>query len=181
MALGSNQVWGKMKGYFYSDLHSDKVRMQRIKLVDATVGDITKAEDYGVTVPGTVLFTTAENHNLSTSDYIQIYGTTSYDAVYQITKVAAKTFYVTATWVATETGVLYTPYATGGLSYDVLANFDFAANNADVILDPDATYQYVYDKANGKVMYLVTATSAEAANRAGVGQHVIYGTLIGKN
>ena len=66
-------------------------------------GSITAVADYSGTVAGTVLITSAA-HGLTTGFTILISGTTSYDGRYSITKVDANTFYITATFVATETG-----------------------------------------------------------------------------
>ncbi len=68
-----------------------------------STGTITAFADYSATVAGTVLVTDA-SHGLATGNSITIAGTTSYNGTYTVTYVGANTFYITATWVATETG-----------------------------------------------------------------------------
>lgn len=180
MAIGSSQVWGKIKG-FITELFSDKVRMKRIKLYSDPIKTIIEIVDYSATVPGTVKIKTSTAHGLSTLDYITVTNTTDYNATYQITKIDADEFYVTATYVADETsGYLHSVYATGGQSYDLCETYGFTEASTDVILDPDANYTYVYDKTNNKIIFKVTNTQAELAANTGIASKTIYGTLIGK-
>uniref|UniRef100_A0A6M3IUC7 Uncharacterized protein n=1 Tax=viral metagenome TaxID=1070528 RepID=A0A6M3IUC7_9ZZZZ len=80
-------------------------------------GSITAFADYSGTVTGTVSVTDA-SHGLATGQTITISGTTNYNGTYSITKIDDNTFYITATWVATETGTwvrvvrLYLEYYT---------------------------------------------------------------------
>ena len=70
-----------------------------------TTGAITAIANYGGTVPGTVLITSA-SHGLASGDTddVIIYGTTNYNGQYDVTYVDANHFYITATWGASETG-----------------------------------------------------------------------------
>lgn len=71
---------------------------------DATCGSITAVADYTATVAGTVLVTTSVDHKLKTGYNITISGTTSYNGDYTVTVVSNTTFYITDTFVASETG-----------------------------------------------------------------------------
>lgn len=66
-------------------------------------GSIASVADYSGTVAGTILITDV-SHGLETGDIITVHATTNYNGTYEITKVTNDTFYVTATYVATETG-----------------------------------------------------------------------------
>jgi len=111
MALGSSQVWGKIKGFLW-ELMPDKVRMQRIKIGG--------------------------------------------------------------------TGQAFTTYATGGVTYDVCGVWGFTETDTSVLLDPDVTYTYIYDKENNKIFFIVNATGAELGNGTDISSVSVYGTLIGK-
>jgi len=74
----------------------------------------------------------------------------------------------------------FTTYATGGVTYDVCGAFGFAEADTSVILDPDVTYTYIYDKANNKIFGVVNATGVEIANGVDISAITVYGTLIGK-
>lgn len=63
-----------------------------------STGAITAFADYGGTVAGTVLVTSA-GHGLATGDDISIRGTTDYNGIFTITYVGVDTFYITDTWV----------------------------------------------------------------------------------
>lgn len=78
------------------------------------------------------------------------------------------------------TGQAFGTYATNGVSYDLMLKYGFTANDTSVVLDPSATYSYVFDKANKKIIFLVTATGAELTATTDISAVVIYGTLIGK-
>lgn len=62
-------------------------------------GVITAFADYGGTVEGTVLATSA-GHGLSTGDIVTHMGTTNYNGVFEVTVVSVDTYYFTAVWVA---------------------------------------------------------------------------------
>lgn len=177
--LGSNEVWGKIKGFFW-ELYADKVRMFRVVFTPDINSKITKFEDYGGTHAGTVKVTSA-GHGLASTDHITINGTTHYNATYVSTKIDANTFYITATWVSNDaTGNIYKMYTTGGVSVTG-NNYALTDMNLDsLMLDPDATCRYVFDKANGKIIMIVTATGAELSNNSDISLKVIYGTVIGK-
>ncbi len=81
----------------------------------STTGTITAFADYSATVTGTVKVTDA-THGLSTGNTITISGTTNYNGNYSITKIDDDSFYITATWVATETGA-WAVYTTIYLEY----------------------------------------------------------------
>jgi hypothetical protein len=88
-------------------------------------GAITAFADYSGTVAGTVLATCA-THGLTTGDYITIRGTTSYNGLFQITKVDDNTFYFTDTWVADDaTGDFDQP---AHLVCNVAGTYDFDWN-----------------------------------------------------
>lgn len=74
----------------------------------------------------------------------------------------------------------FTTYATNGVTYDICGVWGFTENDTSVVLDPDATYSYVYDKANNKIIFIVTATGAELTNATNISAIIIKGTLIGK-
>ena len=80
-------------------------------------GVISAVANYGATVTGTVKVTDTA-HGLATGQTITISATTSYDGTYSITKIDDDSFYITATWVATNTGTwvrvitLYLEYYT---------------------------------------------------------------------
>lgn len=67
-------------------------------------GSITAVADYSGTVAGTVRITSAA-HGLSTGHYILVTGTTSYNGGHTITKIDANSFYFTATYVSSQTGL----------------------------------------------------------------------------
>lgn len=69
-----------------------------------TTGAIAKVDNYTTTVPGTILITSSTPHGLSTGDYITIYNTTNYNGIYKITKISATEYYITKSYVATNTG-----------------------------------------------------------------------------
>lgn len=72
--------------------------------VPATVSIASVADAGG----GDVLMTTSTSHILAVGDMIRVYGTNTYNAVYQVLTVpSATTFTVTATWAATSTGSLF--------------------------------------------------------------------------
>jgi len=60
---------------------------------------ITAYADYSGTVVGTVNVTAAA-HGLATGEYVIITGSTNYNGTFQITRIGANNFYITATWVA---------------------------------------------------------------------------------
>ena len=78
------------------------------------------------------------------------------------------------------TGQAFTTYSTGGVTLDICGTWGFTENDTSVILDPDATYRYVYDKANNKIMFLTTTTGAQLAGSTDISTKEVYGTLIGK-
>lgn len=96
-------------------------RAARFKIISfypippSTTGVITAFANYGATVAGTVKVTDA-THGLSTGTTITISGTTNYNGNYSITKIDDDSFYITATWVATETGAWIT-YDTVYIEY----------------------------------------------------------------
>jgi hypothetical protein len=61
-------------------------------------GAITAFANYGGTVPGTVLVTSAA-HGLKTGMYITISLTTNYNGSYLVTRVDEDNYYITAAWV----------------------------------------------------------------------------------
>ncbi|NQU87649.1 MAG: hypothetical protein HQ541_18005, partial [Mariniphaga sp.] len=69
---------------------------------DATAKTITVFADYSGTVAGTVKVTTSAAHTYLTNDVVVITGTTSYNGTYDLTKIDADEFYITATWVAND-------------------------------------------------------------------------------
>lgn len=69
-------------------------------------GSIVTITDYSGTVAGTVLIKTGGSA-LATGDIVTLLGTTSYNGTYSITVVSSTTFYVTATYVASETSGTY--------------------------------------------------------------------------
>jgi hypothetical protein len=66
-------------------------------------GTIASIADYSGTVAGTVKVTDTA-HGLLTGNIVSITGTTNYNGIYTVTKIDANSFYITATWGATETG-----------------------------------------------------------------------------
>lgn len=74
----------------------------------------------------------------------------------------------------------FTTYATNGVAYDICGAFGYTESDTSVILDPDVTYTWIYDKANNKIFGIVNATGAEIGNGADISGVTIYGTLIGK-
>jgi len=74
----------------------------------------------------------------------------------------------------------FSTYTTGGVAYDVCGTFGFDETNTSVILDPDVTYTWIYDKANNKIFGIVNATGIEIANGVNISATTIYGVLIGK-
>jgi hypothetical protein len=115
----------------------DPVRSNGITNVSAITATITHFADYGATVTGAVLVTTSSAHGLVTGQVVIIDSTTNYNGVYLITKVAADTFYVTATWVADDaTGTVQKPEtllipATGAGHYVVNFGVTVDAATAD--------------------------------------------------
>jgi surface protein len=81
-------------------------------------GSITAFADAG---GGQVTVTTSAAHGLPNGHVMRISGTTNYDGYYEISNVAATTFRITATFVATETG---TWQAT------LMANCTFSGGNS---------------------------------------------------
>jgi hypothetical protein len=73
------------------------------QLASRLTGTITAVADYSGTVAGTVLVTDAA-HGLSTGNTITIAGTTNYNGTFTVTVVSVDTFYITETFVASETG-----------------------------------------------------------------------------
>lgn len=86
-------------------------------ILESLTGTISAFANYGATVTGTVKVTDTA-HGLASNQSVTIAGTTNYNGTYLITKIDADTFYITATWVATETGTwtrvipLYLEYYT---------------------------------------------------------------------
>lgn len=75
--------------------------------VDVESSTISSFADYSGTVSGTVLVTTSSDHNLLSGNNVAIEDTDDYNDEYEVTVVSDTTFYVTATWSATETGTAY--------------------------------------------------------------------------
>jgi len=71
--------------------------------VEGIEGSFASVSDYSGTVTGTILITDTA-HGLLTGDIITIHNSTDYNGTYSITKVTDDTFYVTKTYVATNTG-----------------------------------------------------------------------------
>ena len=78
------------------------------------------------------------------------------------------------------TGQAFTTYATNGVTYDICSAHGFVEASTFVDLEGDATYTYVYDKANNKIIFKVTTTGAELAGGTNISAVVIYGNLLGK-
>lgn len=101
----------------YYDIIGTTSNVKRIYLfplkTSLTTGTITAVADYSATVAGTVLVTDAA-HGLATGNTITIAGTTNYNGTFSITYVSVDTFYITETFVASETGtwtrVHYVPF-----------------------------------------------------------------------
>lgn len=74
----------------------------------------------------------------------------------------------------------FTTYATGGIEYDICGVHGFAEGTTAVILEPDATYSYTYDKANNKIVFYTAGAGTEVSNSTNISSVTIYGTLIGK-
>ena len=66
----------------------------------ATSHTITAFADYGATVAGTVLVTSATHNLPAGTSAVTISGTTHYNGSFTATKVGADTFYITVTWVS---------------------------------------------------------------------------------
>lgn len=83
-------------------------RFARFRInVDIGYTDITAFADYSGTQSGTVSVTSA-SHGLVSGELCTITDTSNYDDDYEITKIDANTFYVTATWVSDDaTGKVY--------------------------------------------------------------------------
>lgn len=71
-----------------------------------TTKTFNSVSNYNSTVAGTILISSTA-HGLSTGNTITIAGTTSYDGVYTVTVVSVNTFYVTKTYVSSQTGSIY--------------------------------------------------------------------------
>jgi hypothetical protein len=74
-----------------------------VTYVAGAEGSFTAVADYSGTVAGTVLITDV-GHGLSTGDILTIHNTTNYNGVFEITVVDPDSYYITDTYVATETG-----------------------------------------------------------------------------
>lgn len=74
----------------------------------------------------------------------------------------------------------FTTYATNGVEYDICGNHGFAEGTTAVILEPDATYFYTYDKANNKILFYTAGAGTEVSNSTNISSVTIYGYLIGK-
>jgi len=87
--------------FWFSDLTGTQVDglHNLIYTLKTTNIAITAYADYGTTVTGTVLVTSA-GHPLVTGMYVNILDGTNYIGEYLVTKIDANTFYITATWVA---------------------------------------------------------------------------------
>jgi hypothetical protein len=81
----------------------------------STAGVIVSVANYTATVTGTVKITDV-GHGLSTGATITISGTTNYNGNYSVTVIDDDSFYITATYVATETGT-WIIYTTAYLEY----------------------------------------------------------------
>ncbi len=68
-----------------------------------TTGSITAFADYSGTVSGAVKVTDAD-HGLATDDRVRITATTNFNGNYTITVIDDDNYYITASWVSTETG-----------------------------------------------------------------------------
>ena len=100
-------------------------------------GTITAVADYSATVAGTVAVTSA-SHGLSTGNLITIAGTTNYNGDFSITKIDDNTFYITETFVASETGT-WSTYMNLYLEY--YTRIRNVVNDADV---PDIDEKWLW-------------------------------------
>ena len=97
--LGQVTVAGPEKGWKFAKVKS--------VAVDVESSTISSFADYSGTVADTVLVTTSAVHNLITGNNVAIEDTDNYNDEYEVTVVSTTTFYITATWSATETGTAY--------------------------------------------------------------------------
>ena len=82
---------------------------------------ITKFEDYSGTVPGTVKVTSS-THLLTTGMKTLIAGTTNYNGTFDVTKIDADTFYITATFVSDDATGTSTPLYSNTFTSFVYTN-----------------------------------------------------------
>jgi len=71
-------------------------------------------------------------------------------------------------------------YTTGGLEFDVNTDQGFTEADTTIIIEPDASYRYIYDKSTNKIVFIDLSTAVELVNGTGVDTVTIYCTLIGK-
>lgn len=125
-------------------------------------GAITAFADYSGTVAGAVKVTDA-SHGLITGNSITIAGTTNYNGTYTITSIDSDTFYITATWVATETGTWtrnhYVPFVYIQKVDDLVNPTDSNAITTyypDLLLEGSSYYMYrdtIYRDDPGKIAF----------------------------
>ena len=74
----------------------------------------------------------------------------------------------------------FTTYATNGVAYDLCGLRGFTETGTQVKFEGDATYTYVYDKTNNKILFMNTATGAEESALTDISGVTIKGLLIGR-
>ena len=97
-----------------------------------STGPIASVADYSGTVAGTVLVTDVA-HGLVTGNIVTIGGTTDYNGTFSITKVTNDTFYITETYVNSQTGNWYKPSsltANTGSAGTYRLSFNITADSA---------------------------------------------------
>lgn len=87
--------------------------------------NITAFADYSGTVAGTVKVTSA-SHLLETGMKVTIAGTTNYNGFFDVTKINANEYYITATWVADDAAGTSTPCHSNSFTPFVYANVEMA-------------------------------------------------------
>lgn len=74
----------------------------------------------------------------------------------------------------------FTTYATNGVAFDVCGSQNLKEADTFVQLEADATYSYIYDKTNNKIIFIANSTGLELTDSTTISSVSIVAKVDGK-